>query len=98
MNRLIHKYLLVLVLLFSASPAFAVIQKSGDSFNPGSDINWEDLEFKFLGICICPRPPPIFYETGEIYQYWDPSIFIDTVSVANYSPFTGSGGEAAGFD
>ena len=80
----------------SACSAFAGILKSGDSFNPGSDINWNDMEFKFLGICICPRPPPIFYEEGEIYEYWDPSLFIDTVTVANYSPFTGSGGDATG--
>ncbi|MDD3815684.1 MAG: TraU family protein [Desulfocapsaceae bacterium] len=87
-----NKYLLALVLLFAATPAFALF-KSGDSFNEASDVNWGDIEFKFLGICICPRPPPIFYEEGEIYEYWDPSIFIDTVSIANYSAFTGSGGE-----
>ncbi|MBA3006324.1 MAG: TraU family protein [Proteobacteria bacterium] len=87
-----NKYLLALVLLFAATPAFALF-KSGDSFNEASDVNWGDIEFMFLGICICPRPPPIFYEEGEIYQYWDPSIFIDTVSMANYSAFTGSGGE-----
>ncbi|MBU4396430.1 MAG: TraU family protein, partial [Proteobacteria bacterium] len=91
-----NKYLLALVLLFSASPAFAGVLKSGDSWNPGTDINWDDMDFKFLGICICPRPPPIFYEEGEIYEYWDPSLFIDTVTVANYSPFTGSGGDAEG--
>ncbi|MFH2121903.1 MAG: TraU family protein [Pseudomonadota bacterium] len=91
-----NKYLLALVLLFSASPAFAGVLKSGDSWNPGTDINWDDMDFKFLGICICPRPPPIFYEEGEIYEYWDPSLFIDTVTVANYSPFPGSGGDAEG--
>jgi conjugal transfer pilus assembly protein TraU len=80
-----------LVLIFAATPAFAI--KSGDSFNEGSDVNWDDVEFKFLGICICPRPPPVFYEEGEIYEYWDPSIFIDTVSISNYSAYTGSGGE-----
>jgi len=96
MDRFTNKYLLVLVLLFSAFPSFAGIIKKGDSFNAGSDINWDDMEFKFLGICICPRPPPVFYEEGEIYEYWDPSLFIDTVSVANYSPFTGSGGDAEG--
>ena len=72
-----NKYLLALVLLFFSSPAFALL-KSGDSFNAASDVNWGDIEFKFLGICICPRPPPIFYEEGEIYEYWDPSLFIDT--------------------
>jgi len=87
-----NKYLLAIVLLFAATPAFALF-KSGDSFNEASDVNWGDIEFKFLGICICPRPPPVFYEEGEIYEYWDPSIFIDTVSMANYSAFTGSGGE-----
>jgi conjugal transfer pilus assembly protein TraU len=87
-----NKYLLALMLLFFSSPAFALL-KSGDSFNAASDVNWGDIEFKFLGICICPRPPPIFYEEGEIYEYWDPSLFIDTVSMANYSAFTGSGGE-----
>jgi|GEM_PF-5664782 len=84
-----NKYLLALVLLFASTPAFALF-KSGDSFNEASDVNWGDIEFKFLGICICPRPPPVFYEEGEIYEYWDPSIFIDTVSMANYSAFTGS--------
>ena len=95
MNRLIKNFLLALVLWFSASPAFAVL-KSGDMWNPVTDINWDDVDFKFLGICICPRPPPVFFKIGEIYQYWDPSLFIDTVSVANYSPFMGSGGDAAG--
>lgn len=96
MDRFTNKYLLVLALLFSAFPSFAGIVKKGDSFNAGSDINWDDMEFKFLGICICPRPPPVFYEEGEIYEYWDPSLFIDTVTVANYSPFSGSGGDAEG--
>ena len=77
MDRFTNKYLLVFVLLFSAFPSFAGIIKKGDSFNAGSDINWDDMEFKFLGICICPRPPPVFYEEGEIYEYWDPSLFIE---------------------
>jgi conjugal transfer pilus assembly protein TraU len=98
MNRFIKNVLLVSVLCFSVwpvSPASAGI-KSGDMWNPVTDINWDDVDFKFLGICICPRPPPVFYETGEIYEYWDPSLFIDTVSVANYSPFMGTGGDATG--
>ena len=96
MNKLMNKYLLASVLLLSAPPAFAGILKSGDTWNPVTDINWDDMDFKFLGICICPRPPPEFFEMGVIYEYWDPSLFIDTVSVANYSPFTGSGGDAEG--
>jgi len=84
------RLILALWLIFAATPAFA---KSGTSFNQASDVNWDDVDFKFLGICICPRPPPKFYETGEIYQYWDPSIFIDTASIANYSAYLGSGGE-----
>jgi conjugal transfer pilus assembly protein TraU len=91
MNKL-HKLLLVLVLIFAATPAFALF-KSGDLFNQVTDVNWGDIDFKFLGICICPRPPPVFFEEGEIYEYWDPSLFIDTVSIADYSAYLGSGGE-----
>ena len=70
------------VLLFCTS-AHAV--KSGDSFNPSKDIHWGEIEFRIEGICICPRPPPIFYEKGIIISYWEPFLLEDTVSVANYS-------------
>jgi len=43
MNRLIKNFLLALVLWFSASPAFAIL-KSGDMWNPVTDINWDDVE------------------------------------------------------
>jgi conjugal transfer pilus assembly protein TraU len=41
------------------------------------------------GICICPRPPPVYYEKGIIISYWEPFLLIDTVSVANYSLYEG---------
>ncbi|MBU0665272.1 MAG: TraU family protein [Proteobacteria bacterium] len=93
-KHLIVLFFLHLLCYFFASPALAALTKSGDSFNLFSDINWEEVEFTFLGICICPRPPPVFFEEGEIYEYWEPFLLIDTVSVANYSPFMGSGGES----
>jgi len=65
------------------------IAKSGQSFNYGSDVHWEEIELQFEGICICPRPPPIFYEEGEIWSYWEPFLLEDTVSMANYSTFQG---------
>jgi len=80
--------LLYLILMLFCNPAWAA--KSGDSFNYDSDIHWEEIELQFEGICICPRPPPIFYEEGEIWSYWEPFLLIDTVSEAFYSPFMGS--------
>lgn len=68
----------------------SVWAKSGNSFNPSSDIHFEEVELQFLGICICPRPPPIFYEEGEIWTYWEPFAAVDTVSTPFYSPFMGT--------
>lgn len=84
---------LVFLLLSLACDAWS---KSGDSFSYSSDIHFEEIELTFLGICICPRPPPIFYEEGEIWTYWEPFAAIDTVSTPFYSPFMGSsiGGSA----
>ena len=64
-------------------PAAAV--KSGNSFNSGKDVHYEEIDFRFEGICICPRPPPVYFEEGMIYSYWEPFLLEDTVSVANYS-------------
>ena len=85
--------LLTVVLLSLASNIWS---KSGQSFNYSSDIHSEEIELTFLGICICPRPPPIFYEEGEIWTYWEPFAAVDTVSTPFYSPFMGSsfGGSA----
>lgn len=60
------------------------------SFNYSSDIHMEEIELTFLGICICPRPPPIFYEEGEIWTYWEPFAAVDTVSTPFDSPYMGS--------
>ena len=64
-------------------------EKSGDSFNSATDVHWDEIEFKVEGVCICPRPPPVFYETGIIISYWEPFLLEDTVSVANYSAYQG---------
>jgi conjugal transfer pilus assembly protein TraU len=78
----------VFLLLLLCSPSWA--EKSGDSFNSASDVHWDEIELRFEGICICPRPPPIFYEEGEIWEYWEPFLVEGTVSVANYSAYQGS--------
>ncbi len=75
----------LLVLLFCSS----AWSKSGDAFNPISDIHWEEIQLEFVGLCICPRPPPIFYEIGEIWRYWEPFIAIGTASQPFYYPFLG---------
>ena len=77
----IASFFIVLVLL--CHPAAAV--KSGNSFNSGKDVHYEEIDFRFEGICICPRPPPVYFEEGMIYSYWEPFLLEDTVSVANYS-------------
>lgn len=63
---------------------------AGTPFNPLTDIHYGEIELTFLGICICPRPPPIFYEEGEIWTYWEPFAAVDTVSTPFYSAFIGS--------
>jgi len=55
------------LLFFSTARA-----KSGEPFNVLSDVHWEEIDLTFKGICICPRPPPVFYEIGEIWEYWEP--------------------------
>ena len=55
-----------------------------------SDVHWDEIELRFEGICICPRPPPIFYEEGEIWEYWEPFLVEGTVSMANYSAYHGT--------
>jgi conjugal transfer pilus assembly protein TraU len=77
----------ILILSFLNVPARGA--KSGDSFNSSTDIHWNEIDFMVEGICICPRPPPIFYETGIIVSYWEPFLLEDTVSVANYSTYQG---------
>lgn len=85
-----NKSLLVtLIILIGCNPSFALNQKSGDSFNAASDVHWEEIQLRFKGICICPRPPPIFYEEGEIWEYWEPFLVEGTVSEAFYSPYQG---------
>ena len=68
---------------------FAWAEKSGDSFSSLSDIHWDEIDFRFEGICICPRPPPVYYEIGLIFSYWEPFLLEDTVSVAHYSAMLG---------
>ena len=85
----------MLLVLLAACSAFA---KSGDSFNSGSDVHWDEIDLKFKGICICPRPPPKYYEEGEIWEYWEPFLVEGTVSTANYSAYNGSGGDMSLWD
>ena len=79
--------IMLFLVFFYAQVASA---KSGEPFNPVMDIHWDEIEFRIEGICICPRPPPIFYELGIILSYWEPFLLEDTVSQANYSPFLGT--------
>jgi len=75
----------ILILLIICSPVLAL--KSGESFNYGSDVHQEEIEFKFKGICVCPKG--YYVEEGEIYEYWEPFLLIDTVSEPYYSPYQG---------
>ncbi len=79
--------LLFISLIFLYAPVVAA--KSGIPFNPVTDIHWGEIDFRIEGVCICPRPPPIFFEAGIIISYWEPFLLEDTVSVANYAPFFG---------
>lgn len=80
---------IVLIFLLMLFENYAGAEKSGESFNSGSDVHWEEIDLRFEGICICPRPPPVYYEEGEIWSYWEPFLVIDTVSEAFYSPYQG---------
>jgi len=66
-----------------------VAAKSGDPFNFVTDVHWDEIDFQVEGICVCPRPPPVFFETGIIVSYWEPFLLEDTVSVAHYSAMQG---------
>ena len=66
---------LVLCILLAPSPSLA---KSGTSFNPITDIHWGEIDFTIEGVCFCPRPPPVFMETGIIVSYWEPFLLLDT--------------------
>ena len=83
------KSLWTIALLITVMSDSAGAAKSGDLFNPIEDIHWDEIDFKIEGICICPRPPPVFYETGITISYWEPFLLEDTVSVANYSAVLG---------
>ena len=63
---------------------------SGTSFNSATDIDMSEIEFTIKGICICPRPPPVFFTTGMIYEYWEPFMLVDTSAEANYSAMQGT--------
>lgn len=80
---------ITLIFLLLSFPFSTWAAKSGDSFNIASDVHWDEIELRFEGICICPRPPPIYYEEGEIWEYWEPFLVEGTVSMANYSAYQG---------
>ncbi len=90
MNNKYKIILLTLIILIGCNPAFALNQKRGDSFNSASDVHWEEIQMRFKGICICPRPPPVFEEEGEVWEYWEPFLVEGTVSEPYYSPYQGS--------
>ncbi len=95
-NKTLPLILVAAVLtLLSSIPAAG---KSGDAFNPITDIDWGEIDFQIQGLCICPRPPPIFYETGLVVSYWEPFLLVDTVSEAFYSPMLGSSIGSAAID
>ena len=77
---------LVLCLLLTPLQSLA---KSGTSFNPITDIDWGEIDFTIEGVCFCPRPPPVFMETGIIVSYWEPFLLLDTSSIAFYSAMMG---------
>lgn len=79
-------YLTILLLMTLSSKAWS---KDGEPFNPLSDIHYNEIQLTFVSLCICPRPPPVFYEVGEIWSYWEPFLAIDTVTTPFYSPFFG---------
>lgn len=79
--------IIFLLVLFQSSSAAG---KAGVPFNPLTDINWEEIELQVEGVCICPRPPPIFYVPGLIVSYWEPFLLEETVSVPFYSPMVGA--------
>jgi conjugal transfer pilus assembly protein TraU len=87
--------LIALLTIFSDS---AVAVKSGDSFNSATDIHWDEIDFQVEGICICPRPPPVYYEEGIIVSYWEPFLLEDTVSVAYYSAMQGTSTGSSAID
>jgi conjugal transfer pilus assembly protein TraU len=78
--------ILLCCLLLAAPP---VCGKSGTPFNPLTDIHWGEIDFTVEGPCFCPRPPPVFIETGIIVSYWEPFLLIDTSSIAFYSAMLG---------
>ena len=80
------KRFLLALLLLTAVPALA---KTGVPFNPLTDIHWEEIGFTIEGVCVCPRPPPIFVEPGLVVSYWEPFLLLDTSSVAFYSAMLG---------
>ena len=73
------KRFLLTVLLLTAVPALA---KTGVPFNPLTDIHSEEIEFTIEGVCVCPRPPPIFVEPGLVVSYCDLFLFLVFSSVA----------------
>lgn len=83
-----HLLVCFCLIAFWAESALA-IGKSGQQFNTLQDVHFEEIQWEFEGICICPRPPPIFFETGIIVHYWEPFLAADTVSEAWYSPYQG---------
>ncbi len=80
------KRFLLALLLLTAVPALA---KTGVPFNPLTDIHWEEIGFTIEGVCVCPRPPPLFVEPGLVVSYWEPFLLLDTSSVAFYSAMLG---------
>ena len=80
------KRFLLVILLLTAVPALA---KTGVPFNPLTDIHWEEIGFTIEGVCVCPRPPPLFVEPGLVVSYWEPFLLLDTSSVAFYSAMLG---------
>jgi len=76
--------------LLALCQSSSAVGKSGVPFNPLTDIHWEEIELQVEGVCICPRPPPVFFELGLIVSYWEPFLLEDTVSIPFYSPMAGT--------
>ena len=78
-------YLIAFFLLAMTRQAFAGV--TAQAFNQSTDVDYSQIDFTILGICICGAPP--YMTEGLLYEYWEPFLVIDTSSAAYYSAYEG---------
>ena len=83
--RRIKRFILAVIIFMTVYPS---IGRAALPFNPITDIDYGELDYRITGICICVHRWSI--SIGVIFEYWEPFALIDTSHEAYYSATIGT--------